>query len=143
MTFREFKQSDISGICELINCELGYSVTESDLSVRLAQMREDENYIIFVATDNNNVIAFIGLHIGLAFEFSGKVMRIIALAVKNEYQNQGIGKRLLYMAEHYGVENQIVVIAVNSGLQRIYAHQFYERQGFYKKGYSFCKSVSR
>lgn len=139
MIFREFEQTDISAICELINCELGYSVTVNDLAIRINQMQKDKNYRIFVAADDNKVIAFIGLHIGLAFEFSSKVMRIIALAVKMEYQKQGIGEKLLQIAENYGAENKTAIIAVNSRLHRAGAHKFYEKQGFYKKGYSFAK----
>ena len=142
MTFRRFKQADISGICELINYELGYCVTENDLAIRINQMQKDKNYCIFVAENDNKVIAFIGLHIGLAFEFSGKVMRIIALAVKRDYQRQGIGKKLLQTAENYGAENQNAIISVNSGLQRTSAHQFYEKQGFCKKGYSFARILT-
>ena len=133
MTFRRFKQADISGICELINYELGYCVTENDLAIRINQMQKDKNYCIFVAENDNKVIAF---------EFSGKVMRIIALAVKKDYQRQGIGKKLLQTAENYGTENQTAIIAVNSGLQRTSAHRFYEKQGFYKKGYSFARILT-
>ena len=142
MTFRRFKHSDISGICRLINCELGYNIAENDLAIRINQMQKDKNYCIFVAENDNKVIAFIGLHIGLAFEFSGKVMRIIALAVKRDYQRQGIGKKLLQTAENYGAENQNAIISVNSGLQRTSAHQFYEKQGFCKKGYSFARILT-
>lgn len=142
MTFRRFKHSDISGICRLINYELGYNIAENDLAIRINQMQKDKNYCIFVAENDNKVIAFIGLHIGLAFEFSGKVMRIIALAVKRDYQRQGIGKKLLQVAENYGAENQNAIISVNSGLQRTSAHQFYEKQGFCKKGYSFARILT-
>lgn len=142
MTFRRFKQSDISGICRLINCELGYNVAENDLAIRINQMQKDKNYCIFVAENDNKVIAFIGLHIGIAFEFSGKVMRIIALAVKRDYQRQGIGKKLLQTSENYGAENQTAIISVNSGLQRTSAHRFYEKQRFYKKGYSFARILT-
>ena len=90
MIFREFDRDDICGICELINCELGYSVAVDDLALRIKQMLYDKHYCIFVAENNNEVIAFIGIHIGLAFEYSGKIARIIALAVKKEYHRQGI-----------------------------------------------------
>ena len=95
MIFREFHRDDIGGICELINCELGYNVAENDLYLRIKQMQYDKNYCIFVAENNNEVVAFIGVHIGLAFEYSGKIARIIALAVKKEYQRQGIGTSLI------------------------------------------------
>lgn len=141
MIFREFHCDDIGGICELINCELGYNVAENDLSLRIKQMQDDKNYCIFAAENNNEVIAFIGVHIGLAFEYSGKIARIIALAVKKEYQRQGIGTKLLQTAESYLNENHVELITVNSGIRRGKAHCFYEKQGFYKKGYSFAKTV--
>lgn len=141
MIFREFERDDIWGICALINCELGYNVAENDLALRIKQMRDDKNYCIFVAENNNGVIAFIGVHIGLAFEYSGKVARIIALAVKKEYQRQGIGTKLLQTVESYLKENHVELIAVNSGIRRTKAHSFYEKQGFYKKGYSFAKTI--
>lgn len=141
MIFREFDRDDICGICELINCELGYSVSVDDLALRIKQMLYDRHYCIFVAENNNEVIAFIGMHIGLAFEYSGKIARIIALAVKKEYQRKGIGAKLLQTAESYLKENYVELIAVNRGLHRIEAHRFYEKQGFYKKGYRFAKAV--
>lgn len=141
MIFREFDRDDICGICELINCELGYSVSVDDLALRIKQMLYDRHYCIFVAENNNEVIAFIGMYIGLAFEYSGKIARIIALAVKKEYQRKGIGAKLLQTAESYLKENYVELIAVNSGLHRIEAHRFYEKQGFYKKGYRFAKAV--
>lgn len=141
MIFREFDRDDICGICELINCELGYSVSVDDLALRIKQMRDDKHYCIFVAENNNEVIAFIGIHIGLAFEYSGKIARIIALAVKKEYHRQGIGTKLLQTAESYFKENHVELIAVNSGIRRVEAHRFYEKQGFYKKGYRFAKAV--
>lgn len=89
MIFREFDRDDICGICELINCELGYSVSVDDLALRIKQMRDDKHYCIFVAENNNEVIAFIGIHIGLAFEYSGKIARIIALACKKGISQTG------------------------------------------------------
>ena len=105
MTFRRFKQADISGICELINYELGYCVTENDLAIRINQMQKDKNYCIFVAENDNKVIAFIGLHIGLAFEFSGKVMRIIALAVKKITKGKALTK-------NYYKQQRIMVLKI-------------------------------
>lgn len=107
------------------------------------QMNRAGNYMVFVAADCEKVIGFIGLQTGLAFEYDGKVMRIIALAVAHDFQNQGIGGALIQRAEEYAEEVNVSVIAVNSGLKRTRAHRFYERHSFYKKGYSFFKKTSR
>ena len=45
-------------------------------------------------------------------------MRIIAVAVAHDFQNQGVGSILLQRAEDYAKSNNISVIAVNSGIKR-------------------------
>lgn len=141
MIIRDFKCEDISGISELLNTELGKNVSVETLENRILQMQSEENYKIYVAQENGNIIGFIGLHMGLAFEVDGKVMRVIAFAVKADFQRKGIGSALIKAAKEYAVQNGVTVIGVNSGLTRLAAHSFYEKQGFYKKGYSFTKPL--
>lgn len=141
MEISRFRNEDISGIYNLINSELGYDVSCEDLKARVLQMQEDKNYVILTAVDEEKVIGFMGLQICLAFEIKGKVMRIIALAVARHSQGQGIGSALIQEAEKYANEKNISTISVNSGLKRTEAHRFYEKQSFYKKGYSFCKRI--
>lgn len=142
MEIRAFCNEDISGVCNLINSELGYDVSCEDLKARIMQMQEDKNYTIFTAVEDKKIIGFVGLQMCLAFEIKGKVMRIIALAVAHDFQRNGIGRALIQEAEKYANENDISIILVNSGLKRTEAHQFYEKQSFYKKGYSFCRRLT-
>lgn len=139
MQTRTFGNEDTLGICNLIDSELGYDVSCEDLKTRISQMQEDGNYIIFTAVDDEKNVGFVGLQISLAFEIPGKYMRIISLAVARDSQRQGVGSALSQEAEKYANENSISTILVNSGLKRTEAYQFYEKQSFYKKGYSFCK----
>lgn len=118
MKIRTFCNGDISEICNLMNSELGYDVSCEEFKIRILQMQEDKNYEVFVAVDNRKVIGFIGLQICLAFEITGKIMRIIALAVEHDFQGQGIGSSLIRKAEEYAEEKNISTIAVNSGLKR-------------------------
>ena len=141
MEIRGFRNEDILGVCCLINSELGYDVSCEDLKARILQMQKDKNYVILTAAHEEKVVGFIGLQICLAFEIEGKAMRIIALAVARHSQGQGIGSALIQEAEKYANENNISSISVNSGLKRTEAHRFYEKQSFYKKGYSFCKRI--
>lgn len=141
MKIRAFCMDDTLDVCRLINSELGYDVFYEDLKTRILQMQEEKNYMIFVAVDNKKIIGFIGLQMCLAFEIAGKIMRIIALAVAYDFQGQGVGSALIQEAEKYANENNISTIVVNSGLNRKEAHRFYEKQSFYKKGYSFCKRI--
>lgn len=143
MNIRTFRNEDILGVCNLINSVLGYDVSFEDLKARILQMQEDKNYIIFTAVDDEKIIGFIGLQICIAFEVTGKAMRIIALAVARDFQGQGVGKALIQEAEKYANDNNVSIISVNSGIKRTEAHRFYEKQSFYKKGYSFCKRIKQ
>lgn len=142
MFVRDFDIKDITAINKLLNKELGKCVDIDTLKSTVSNMIEDSNYRIFVAEKNGNVIGFMGIHFGLAFEIDGKVMRIIALAVKEDYQHQGVGTVLLSYAELFAQKNNAVIIGVNSGLTRASAHSFYENKGFTKKGYSFIKLLN-
>ncbi|WP_300627691.1 GNAT family N-acetyltransferase [uncultured Thomasclavelia sp.] len=141
MHIRLLKEDDIKGIYYLLKNVLGYTVSFEEFYTRVLLMSNDENYYILVACNESQVIGFIGLQLGYAFEITGKVMRIIALAVANEYQNKGIGKQLVKESEKFALKDNATVITLNSGLSRLEAHKFYEKQGFYKKGYSFMKKV--
>lgn len=50
-------------------------------------------------------------------------------------------KNLIKYSEKYAKNNNVSVITLNRGLTRLGAHSFYEKQGFYKKGYSFLKKI--
>lgn len=141
MEIRTFRDEDISGVCGLINVELGYDVSCEELKARISQMQNDSNYMIFIAAENEKIIGFIGLQTCFAFEVSGKIMRVIALAVARDFQGHGVGSSLIRRAEQYAEENRISNIIVNSGLKRTSAHRFYEKLSFYKKGYSFCRRL--
>ncbi len=142
MTIREYAENDFNGVCDLIKNELGYQdINSEELAERLRQMQNAGGYKIIVAEENDSIIGFVGCHLGLAFEISGKVMRIIALAVKSDLQGKGVGARLVAAAELFAQENGVTVIGVNSGVKREHAHRFYEKQGFSRKGYSFTKKI--
>lgn len=139
MTIRTFAWPDLPEVCALIQKELGYPVVEEELKDRLLQMEKEKNYQTLVALDGERVVGFIGLQSSLAFEVSGRIVRILVLAVKESEQQKGIGKQLVQKAEEYAQKERATAIFLNSGFQRTGAHQFYERQGYRKKGYNFYK----
>ncbi len=141
MIIRDYCKNDLSGVCNLMKYSLGYDIVPDELSSRIEEMQKHGEYRIIVAVENDDVIGFIGVHLGLAFEITGKVVRIIALAVKSDCQGKGIGTKLVAEAELFAKENSVSVVGVNSGLKRELAHKFYEKQGFSRKGYSFTKVI--
>lgn len=138
---RKYQSKDFAKIHSFMKTELGYSVSKSKLQTRIKQMCKHKEYNIFVAIEHHQVVGFIGVHTHLVFENPGKIMRIIALAVSQKHQKIGIGANLVAKAEQYAKKKHISILMVNSGINRTDAHQFYQKQGFFQKGYSFCKKI--
>ena len=137
---REAQKGDYSAICALINNELGDpDVRLDELAARMEIMDRDQNYRTFVALLDGKIVGFIGTVQGIAFEVNGGYLRIMALAVAKEYQRGGIGGALLTHAETFAAARGITAFALNSGLRRLDAHLFYERNGYQKKSYGFGK----
>jgi predicted N-acetyltransferase YhbS len=85
----EAELQDSSSIGSLVQDELGYTNLDiNKLTDRFQRMKQNNDYLILVAKDANVVVGFIGLCKGIAFELDGEFMRIIALAVKKDYQHR-------------------------------------------------------
>jgi GNAT superfamily N-acetyltransferase len=68
-------------------------------------------------------------------------MQVIAMAVKAEKQNKGIGKKLIHCMENHARERRCYCIGMCSGFKRTDAHAFYEHNGFEKGSYAFTKML--
>ena len=139
---REIIEDDYAAVASLWNYELGYSnVSVDTITSHIARMNMNGHYKTFVAISVNNVIGFITVVKILAFEFDIGYLKVDALAVRENCQNQGVGTSLLKYAENYATENGLTLLLLNSGFQRTNAHIFYENYGFEKKSYSFRKKI--
>lgn len=141
MICREFEPKDLPGIRDLLENELGYRCKIDSLKKRVDEMMLRRNYKIFVACDGDTVVGFVGCVTFLAFELENECMKIIALAVSNEYRGMGIGGTLIKASEDWAKSKGVDVVLVNSGLHREKAHIFYENKGYRKKSYGFVKSL--
>ncbi len=141
-SIRTIEEGDYPHIADIIRNDLGYKdSSDKKVEIRLNAIRDHKDYITYVAVYEDKVVGFMGLLRGKAYEIDGEYVRVAALAVKKEYQGKGVGSRLLAEAEEYARRVKAVAIVLNSGLQRESAHRFYERRGYFKKGYSFKKSI--
>lgn len=142
LIIRKAESNDFNVICMLIQNELGYqSLNINEAFKRLEFFRNSEDHETFVAVDNDKIVGFIGVMKMVAYNYDGYCSQIIALAVLEKSQGQGIGTKLVKQAEIWSLENGISKIGVNSGLQRLSAHKFYEKNGYIKKSYSFSKEL--
>jgi Predicted acetyltransferase len=142
ITIREAKVDDYLSIGNLIKNELGYQELDfGELFIRLQKMKSDDKHLTIVAESEDTIIGFIGFYKGIAYNYDGEYIQIIALAVAEEHQNKGIGSKLLRWVEDYAIQHGIRSFGVNSGLKRAEAHAFYEHNGYLKKSYGFVKEI--
>ena len=124
MIIREMEARDVMGVVGLIRNELGYDDISSDVYDRVMRIYNAENYVTFIAEEDESVIGFVGIMRGLAFELDGEYVRIIALAVSRGYQSLGVGSKLEARVEQYATETGANSIVISSGLNRNRAHVF-------------------
>ena len=67
----------------------------------------------------------------------------MALAVEEDVRRREIGTALLYKTEEWPVVRRIAHICVNSGLRRMEAHEFYQKNRYVKKSFAFNKEIRK
>ena len=139
LEIRKITKNDYSDICSLYNNELNIKISQSKFNERAKHILEKNNHDIFVALCSENVVGFIAVEKAMAIECD--YIKINGIAVKENYQGQGIGSHLIAYAEHYAKEQNIDLIILNSSIHREKAHMFYEKLGFSKSSYSFRKRI--
>ena len=144
MIIREALEPDFSTICELMKHELGYpNLDQAEAIKRLEYFNSNDDWVTYVAVNEyGEIIGFIGVMKGLAYNIEGYYAQIMALAVSEQSQRQKIGTKLVRKAEEWSLSNGIINIGVSSGLKRRGAHIFYERNGYTKRSFSFIKILS-
>jgi len=139
---RKSQDEDNISIGNLIKEVLGYKDLDFEkLFNRLQKMKSDDSHLTIVTEYEGKVIGFIGFYKGIAYNYDGEYIQILALAVSKKHQNKGIGSQLLKWVEDYAIEHGIQSFGVNSGLHRAEAHRFYENNGYLKKSYGFIKDI--
>ncbi len=124
--------------------ELGYETTVSEMRNRLLELTNNPDYHTIVAELDNEVVGLLGLHIGLAYEFSGYYGRIVCLVVNKQYRKNGIGKKLIDRAKEIISDRNGNTLVLNSGnrIDREAAHKFYLDNGFSAKSTGFVMRFS-
>lgn len=137
---REALMSDAERIATLIT-ELGYPTTTVAMNGRLESILSDPDYITLVAVEGNTVLGVVGAALGRYYEKDGTYARLVVLAVSAPARGRGVGSRLVEAIEHWSASKGAREVVVNSGLQRLEAHGFYERCGYRRTGLRFVKRL--
>ena len=142
LTIRPYEVKDAVFLTSLIVEELGCeNSTQEQIIMRLRRFHVHPDYHTLVATNGREVVGFIGLHKGMAYEFDEDCINVIALVVKKDYQMQEVGSQLIENVELYAKKRGIKKIIMSSDLQKEYIHFFCEEKGYFTKGYLLEKSL--
>jgi len=115
--------------------QLRTDLTEETYLELLQEMKKD-GYTIFALYINEKIVAIAGLSWRVNF-YNKKHIFIYDLVTDIEYRSFGYGEKLLSFIHSWAKEQGAEYIALESGLQRIDAHRFYEEKLEYDK---FCYS---
>ena len=136
---REIEEKDHPEVTALLINDLWNNKINGDYIVPFFnKIKDDENYKSFVALLNDNVVGLIStVTMFWASSESANTIFVQAFVVKNEYQNKGIGTKLLKYTEDYAKTKGIIGVGLQSGIQRTAAHAFYEHNGYTKSHYFY------
>lgn len=92
---------------------------------------------VFVADADGTIAGLCSAYWDIDSVRFGRRVWVEDLAVDPERRSQGIGKALLDAAKDWARERGASHLELDSGLGRVDAHRFYEREGAENKSFSF------
>lgn len=129
MIIRTATHNDGKAITSLLD-QLGYPGTEAFISDKIAAAEKDKNAKLFVAQEDQEVIAFISIYFIPQIALQGDIARISYLCVDSEQRGKGIGEQLEQLCEGVARERGCDRIEVHCHERRSDAHRFYEHKGY-------------
>lgn len=129
---REANLNDTEMLYKINKEELGYDFDLENTRIRLGSLLNNSSNKIIVAEFNQKIVGYIH---GADYDlFYGNHMKnIMGIAVSSEYKRKGIGKLLIKEIESWAKSSGAVGIRLNSGSQRLSAHEFYLSCGYESK----------
>lgn len=125
---RKIAIDDATAICQICSQEMGYECAPALVKSKIEKL-DSKRETVFVAEEESRVLGFIHVERYDVLYFES-MANILGLAVKKDFQKQGLGKALLLAAENWAQENGIHLMRLNSGINRTDAHGFYEHLGY-------------
>jgi len=138
MVIREATGKDVMSIKELVS-QLGYtSLNMEELHAKMEHYQKGD-YKLLVAEVDSKVVGFISLHWFDLFHSAGKLGRIAAFCVEEQFRSQGIGQLLLAETERVFRSEGCTKMEVTSNMRRLRTHEFYKMQGYDEESKRFSK----
>ncbi|WMJ22359.1 GNAT family N-acetyltransferase [Paludicola sp. MB14-C6] len=129
MIIRRVTSDDYMDIYNINKESLGYDYSEDKTKMQLEKIMQLQSNIIFVAQQENHVIGYIHLS---EYEntYHDSLKNIVTFAVAKNYQNHGVGEKLITAAEEWAKESGSRGIRLVTGHERKAARKFYAKHGY-------------
>lgn len=121
--------------------QLSPKLTQAIAFERLIDMFETGNYKLATAWENNKCVGLCGFWIVTKL-YSGKYVELDNVVMHKDHRNKNIGEKLcnhvLEIARQEGCE----MAMLDAYLENSAGHRFYQRLGFYPRGFHFLKRLN-
>ena len=142
MRVREVRIADAARIAELLG-QLGYPSDESAVERRLGRLARSDADVTWVAEIEGEVVGLVGIHLSQVLAYDGDAAKVSEIVVDDRYRRQGIGARLMEVAEDGARRRGCIVLFLTTAERRKDAHAFYRKLGFEETGRRFAKSLDQ
>ncbi|MBK8456902.1 MAG: GNAT family N-acetyltransferase [Phyllobacteriaceae bacterium] len=131
---------DLPGILDLIRQpDFDSAALELDAAKEIwARMANYPSYRTLVAEDRRGIVGTLAIilidHLG---HMAARVALVENVIVRAEARDEGVGKALIAAAGRLAAEAGAYKMILATGMKRTGAHEFYEKLGFERYGYSY------
>ncbi|MEI5908472.1 GNAT family N-acetyltransferase [Bacillus spongiae] len=109
--------------------------------LKLFQEMKKDGYQLFALSIENEIVSLAGIAMRVNF-YNKRHIYIYDLITSSSHRSKGYGERLLNFIHTFAKESGAEYVALESGLNRVEAHRFYEEKLDYDKWcYSFRKKI--
>src|SRR2546422_4219169 len=145
LVIRNASTSDIPIILDLLY-ELGRPRPQKDrdvdeFSMLVINYLSEPNKKIILAEYDNKIVGMVSMMLIARLNRKNLELYIPELIVGKDYQNKGIGKKLIESCIDFAKKNKCHRIRLESGNQRKDSHLFYKKLGFEQSSLSFTKNL--
>ncbi|WP_026592207.1 GNAT family N-acetyltransferase [Bacillus sp. UNC437CL72CviS29] len=140
MNVKEIKTKEqLEGVLPVLQ-QLRTALTKEEVQFLFHQMKEERYQLFSLYNEENEVVSLAGVAICTNF-YNKKHVFVYDLVTAEAHRSKGYGKALLSYIEEWGAEKECSSVVLTSAFPRINAHRFYEREGYDKVSYAFCKEL--
>jgi len=133
---------DKAAIVRLYNLFVqGANHYKTDKDHNLATVLAEPNSHILVAEVDDKLVGFIAFSTRFVIRYPKPILQVEELFVIQEYRRQGIAAQFLEEVETFAKKHSVQAIYIESRLDLLSAHKFYEACDYKKDGYYFKRTV--